>query len=227
MAHHFFIEGPLGSGKTLMMSILAHHFKHQVQRIGGDVQLFSNYHLKDAIQMDHYEDWYQVAEAQGSIVCWDEAQMAFSNRKWSGYGNGIATEVMMYTRKMQSVQMYCSPSINNVDSRIRQIVEILIRVRKEGKRGFRLYFYDYQTNQFMRTAFFPMYKAKKIFKVKLYDTYQMVSFFPLPPNEREGNKFFDKLEEVHDLNRKKQLGIEVDAIIDTINNMQEDAANAN
>lgn len=204
MAQHFFIQGPLGSGKTFIMSTLAHHWREKVRKLGGDVKLFSNYKLKDSIDMDHYTDWYEVAEAQGSICCWDEAQMAFSNRSWSKYGNTIATEIMMFTRKMKSVQMYCSPSINNVDSRIRQIVEVLVDVRKIGDKGFKLRFTDYQTGEFMHQQFLPMYKAKKIFQLKLYDTYQMVQGFPLPKTEQEGKKFFEKLEEVHDEARKRK-----------------------
>ena len=204
MAHFFFIEGPLGSGKTFLMSWLAHHWKAKAEAQGATVKLFSNYHLKDAQQMDHYESWYDVAEAQGSICCWDEGQMAFSNRKWSKYGNGVATEVMMYQRKMKSVQIICSPSIKNVDSRIRDIIEVLISVRKVGRKGFSVRFTDYQTGEFMHSHFVPMYKAEKIFKLQLYDTYQMVSGLPLPGKEREGDKFFAKLEEIHDGARKKK-----------------------
>lgn len=204
MAHHFFIQGPLGSGKTFLMSLLAHHWKNKAEARGAEIKLFSNYHLQDAQQMVNYQDWYDVAEAQGSIVCWDEAQMAFSNRKWSKYGQGVATEIMMFTRKMKSVQIYCSPSIHNVDSRIRQIVEVLIDVRKIGEKGFSIRFTDYQTGQFMHSQFLPMNKAKKIFKLNLYDTYQMVTGFPLPNTEREGDKFFDELERIHDESRRKE-----------------------
>jgi hypothetical protein len=203
MAHHFFIQGPLGAGKTFLMSVLAHHWKEKVLQQGGDIKLFSNYGLKDSYPMTHYTDWYEVAAAQGSICCWDEAHMAFSNRKWSKYGSTLATEVMMYTRKMQSVQMYCSPSINNVDSRIRQIVEVLINVRKIEGRGFSLHFTDYQTGEFMHKQFIPMFKAKQFFKLKLYDSFQMVQGFPLPSTEKQGEEFFEKLEQIHDEARGK------------------------
>lgn len=206
MAHHFFIQGPLGAGKTALMSILATHWKDKANALGGTVQLFSNYNLKDSEPMTHFTDWYEVARAQGSICCWDEAQMAFSNRKWSKYGSTLATEVMMYTRKMKSVQIYCSPSINNVDSRIRQIVEVLINVRKIGDKGFTLHFTDYQTGEFMQKQFLPMWKVKKYFKMNLYDTYGMVSHLPLPGTEREGNEFFEKLEQIHNESRKLKIG---------------------
>ncbi|TRM08813.1 ATPase [Lentibacillus cibarius] len=201
MAHHIFIQGGLGSGKTFMMSLLAHYWKQKTEKNGGHVSLFSNYELADSFPMTHYTDWYKVAEAQGSIICWDEAQMAFSNRKWSKYGQGIATEVLMFTRKMQSVQIYCSPSINNVDSRIRQIVEILITMRKVGNSGFQLHFKDYQTGQFMHTQFIPMWKAKRVFKLQLYDTFNMVHSFPLPSTEKQGNEFFENLHDIHNTAR--------------------------
>ena len=205
MAHHFFIQGPLGSGKTFLMSYLAHHWKMKVeQQTGKQLQLFSNYELKDSLSMDSYTDWYKVAEAQGSIVCFDEAQMAFSNRRWSKFGSTIATEILMYTRKMQAVLFYCSPSIRNVDSRIRDIVEVLITVRKIGDKGFSLHFVDYQTGEFMQKQFIPMWKARKVFKLNLYDTHQMVKGFPLPQTERQSEEFFNTLEEIHDVARGKR-----------------------
>lgn len=203
MAHHFFIQGPLGSGKTFLMSLLAHHWKDKAAQQGGTVQLFSNYGLLDSMPMSHYTDWYKVAEAQGSIVCWDEAQMSFSNRKWSRYGSTVATEILMFTRKMMSVQIYCSPSINNVDSRIRQIVEVLINVRKIGDKGFSVMFTDWQTGEFMHKQFIPMWKAKRVFKIGLYDTFNMVQGFPLPSTEKQGSEFFEKLDEIHNKARGK------------------------
>lgn len=204
MAQHIFIQGPLGSGKTFIMSLLAHHWREKVLSNGGNVELFSNYNLKNSDPMTHYQDWYDVAKAQGSICCWDEAHMAFNSRSWSKYGNTIATDIMMFTRKMKSIQMYASPNIANVDSRVRQIVEVLVNVRNIRK-GFTIQFTDYQTGQFMHKQFLPMWKAKKIFKLNLYDTHQMVQGFPLPGTEREAKTFFEQLEYEHDTARKQKV----------------------
>lgn len=208
MAHHFFIQGSLGAGKTLLASVLAHSWKLKAEKGGGNIQLFSNYELEDSIQMQSIEDWYKVAKAQGSICVWDEAYLAMSNRKWSKYGQSVLTDVMMMTRKMKSVQLYCSPSINFVDSRVRQIVEVLITARQIGNKGFSYHFVDYQTGEFMHKQFLPMWKAKQIMKLNLYDTENMVQYFPIPQTEREGEKFFAELEQIHDLARgKKRLVI--------------------
>lgn len=204
MAHHFVIQGPLGSGKTFLASTLAHWWKLKTERNGGKVELFSNYDLFDSRPMTHFTDWYEVAKAQGSICVWDEAYLAFSNRKWTKYGQGILTDVLMLTRKMKSVQFYCTPSINFVDSRVRQIAEVLITARKIGDKGFSYHFQDFQTGEFMMKQFLPMWKAKQIMKCKLYDTENMVQYFPVPQNEREGEKFFAELERIHDEARGKQ-----------------------
>jgi len=204
MPHHIFIQGGLGGGKTFLMSLLAHYWKGKAEAKGAKIELFSNYGLADSFPVSHYTDWYKVAEAQGSIVCWDEAQMAFSNRKWSKYGSTVATEVLMFTRKMKSLQIYCSPSINNVDSRIRQIVELLITTKHIPNKGFSLHFQDYQTGEFLHKQFIPQYKADKIFKLNLYDSFNMVQGFPLPSTEKQGEEFFMNLEEIHDRARGKK-----------------------
>lgn len=203
MAHHFVIQGPLGSGKTFLASTLAHWWKMKVERNGGNIQLFSNYDLHDSTPMLNYEDWYEVAKAQGSICIWDEAYLAFNNRKWSKYGQGILTDVLMFTRKMKSVQIYCTPSINFVDSRVRQITEVLITARKIGDSGFQYHFTDYQTGQFMHKQFLPMWKAKQIMKCNLYDTENMVQYFPVPQTEKQGEQFFETLELIHNAARGK------------------------
>lgn len=202
MVNHFFIQGSLGAGKTFLMSTLAHYWKAKVLKMGGHIEIFSNYELYDSRPITHYTDWYEVAKAQGSIVCWDEAHMAFSNRKWSRYGQSILTDVLMFTRKMKSVQIYCAPSINFVDSRLRGIVEVLITARKIGNKGFSYHFQDYQTGEFLHRQFLPMSKARQLFKLRLYDTDAMVSYFPVPQTEREGEAFFEKLEEIHDQHRQ-------------------------
>ena len=203
MAHHILFEGGLGAGKTFGMVLLAYYFKEQAEARGAKIQLFSNFEVRDSRVLENYEDWYDVAEAHGSICMWDEAHMAFSNRKWSKHGNEIATQVMMYTRKMQALQMYATPSVNNVDSRIRQIIELLVTMRQIPKKGFRFYFRDYQTGEHLRTVFFPFWKAERVWKLNLYDTNAMVRSFPLPTTEVQSEAFFDRLEAIHNKNRRK------------------------
>jgi hypothetical protein len=48
-----------------------------------------------------------------------------------------------------------------------------------------------------------MFKAKQIFKMNLYDTFNMVQGFPLPSTEKQGDEFFEKLEQIHNESRGK------------------------
>lgn len=200
--HHLLIQGGLGTGKTLIMSVLAHHLREQAMKQGANVELFSNYDLKDSTTMLDYTDWYKVAEADTSIICWDEAQVVFNNRAWSKFGQGIATEVAMYTRKLRSIQIYATPNVGNVDSRIRDIIEVVVTMRKDNK-GYHLYFTDFQTKEFLKKAFIPEWKAKRIYKLNLYDTYAFVRGFPLPNNEKQAAEFWEKLDSIH----RKKMGI--------------------
>ncbi|MBG9693057.1 ATPase [Lysinibacillus sphaericus] len=206
--HHLLIQGGLGTGKTLMMSILAHYLKEQAMKQGINVELFSNYDLKESTTMLDYTDWYKVAEADTSIICWDEAQVVFNNRAWSKFGQGIATEVAMYTRKLRSIQIYATPNVGNVDSRIRDIIEVVVTMRKDNK-GYHLYFTDFQTKEFLKKAFIPEWQAKRIYKLNLYDTYSFVRGFPLPAHEKQASDFWEKLDRIH----RKKMGISTGGIL--------------
>lgn len=201
--HHILFQGGLGSGKTFMMSLFARYLKEKAEATGANINLFSNYDLRDAYTMKTYEDWYKVAESDASIICWDEAQICFNNRAWSRFGQGIATEVAMYARKMRAIQIYATPNVGNVDNRIRDIIEVLVTMRHIPKKGFSLTFTDFQTKEFIRKAFIPWSKAQKLFKLNLYDTYGFVRGFPLPDNDDEAEEFWETLDTIH----KRKMGI--------------------
>lgn len=211
MPFHVFVQGGLGAGKTFLMTLFAHHWRERVRAQGGEIKLFSNYEMKDAHQMDHYTDWYDVAKAQGSICCWDEAQMAFDSRQALKSTHIYASQLLMFVRKMKSVQIYASPSILNVDSRIRQVVEVLVNARNNGKKGIAFDFFDYQAKQFgpngkyLHSQFIPQWKVNKIFQLELYDSFAMVQGFPLPSTDRQAKEFFEKLEQIHDEARGKVI----------------------
>jgi len=218
MAHHIAIQGGLGAGKTLVMSILAHWWRAKVKRKGHDIQLFSNYNLKDSLEMVHYTDWYEVTRRQGSIVCWDEAHNMADSRQYRSKESINMTKLLFYTRKMKSVQMYATPSVMNLDSRIRQIVEILLNVRNVGH-GVSIDVYDYQMKEagafgkYRNTLYLPNAIKRKFFKLNLYDTYEMVQQFPMPSTEKQAQKFFEELQRIHDDVRKEKK-IKIDKFVE-------------
>lgn len=202
MAHLICFAGQLGAGKTTGASLFAHLWKNGVEARGGEVKLFANYDLYGAHRMDEPEDWFTVAEAHGSIVCWDEAHRTFDSRRFSDLGNILATELLTFVRKMASVQIFATPSVNRLDTRIREIIEILVFVRKAGN-GVYYDFYDYQADfggrfgRFLHSKYLPNYKIKQIHNMHLFDTYSFVSKFPLPKEENKIKTFMAQLEAAH------------------------------
>lgn len=222
MPHFIFIQGNLGAGKTTVGSTMAHYYKNVAKsRHGADIKLFSNYYLLGSAPMETYENWYDVADAQGSIIVWDEAQMIFDNRT-ALKGNQItATKILNYCRKLKSVQIFISPSIDNIDSRIRGLVEVLINVRKVGNAGISIEYFDYQAKnygawgKFINKRFISAHRLKQIHRLNLFDTFQIVQGFPMPETARAEDKFFRTLEERHNLARMKGVKehVEPDLIV--------------
>lgn len=205
MAHFIGIQGLLGAGKTTTASILAHYYKKQVEARGGELQLFSNYSLSGAIEMDKNEKWFQVADAHGSIIVWDEGQTQFDSRDFSSNDRVFSTNLLNFCRKMNSVQIVVSPNFYNIDKRIRQLTEVLINVVKVGKKGMRLEYFDFQAGnaesnmgKFLHSRFIPASKVKQIHRLELFDTYRMVRGFPMPRTERQQVVFWDELMQRHE-----------------------------
>lgn len=210
MPHTIAIQGPLGAGKTTMGCIMAHLYKNKVEARGGTIQLFSNFDMKGSIPMRIYTDWYKVAEARGSICVWDEAHRVVDSRQALRHENILTSHILTYARKMASIQIFISPSIHNLDTRVRQLTEVLISVRK-NKSGITFDYYDYQAQtfgpygKFLHSRFIPSAKIRQIHRLQLFDSHSMVSGFPLPRTERESEKFLAELEAIHDKARTLEV----------------------
>jgi len=212
MPHLIAIVGGLGAGKTTFASLYPWLIKNAVERRGGELRLFANYDLYGAERMDVPEDWYKVAEAHGSICVWDEAHRTFDSRKFNQFQNIFATEILTFVRKMASIQIFATPSIMRLDTRIRDMLEVLIVARKVGN-GVFYDFYEYQSDfagrfgRYLHSKFLPLHKMKKIHRLNLFDSYSFVSRFPLPSNERDAKRFMDELEAAHwrGVNRRRAV----------------------
>lgn len=208
MPHVIGIMGNLGAGKTTVGSMMAWLYKNSIEAREGSVKLFSNYDLHGSERMRVAEDWFKVAAAHGSIICWDEAHRSFDSRKSLKFENTLATDVLTFCRKMASIQIFMTPSIRRLDTRIREMLEILIHVRPMGNKGIKLDYYDFTADsygpmgQLIHSRFLTSGRVAQIHKLDLFDTHSFVSGFPLPKTERAAEKFMDELERVHDEARR-------------------------
>ncbi|MFK4475780.1 5-methylcytosine-specific restriction endonuclease McrBC regulatory subunit McrC [Paenibacillus sp. RC73] len=208
MPHIIGVTGNLGAGKTTAASMMAWLYKNKIEQKRGKVQLFANYDLQGAERMKVPADWFKVAEAHGSICVWDEAHRSFDSRKSLKFENTLATDILTFARKMASIQIFATPSINRLDTRIREMLEVLIHVRPMGNKGIILDYYDFQADsfgpkgQFLHSRSLSSAKVKQIHSLNLFDSHSFVGGFPLPKTEREADTFMSKLEKVHDKARR-------------------------
>ena len=215
MVHLIGIVGPLRSGKTTFASLLPWLIKNEVEMKGGHIELFANYDLLGARRLERKEDWYAVAEAHGSVCVWDEAHIHFDSRRFSKFENNFATHLLTYVGKMAAIQVFATPSIKRLDTRIREILEILIVVRK-GNAGTHYDFYDYQADyagpfgKYLHTKFLPSRKRAAVHALNLFDTHSFVTGFPLPKNETEARRFMSELEAAHERGRRKSEAIKIE-----------------
>jgi len=196
MPHFVMLQGALGAGKTLTASILAHRWA----RASG-ATIFANFDLRGAEPFKHWKTWFDVAESLGSVVIWDEAQIQYDRRLWSRHT--IATELFLLSRKLRAVHVFCTPVGQNVDARILQLVEVLGNVRKRTGVGIAIDWYEYQDQRYgplgryLCTRYIPWKTVRRMFRAKLYDTFQTVYPFSMPNTERQQIEFLEKLQEVH------------------------------
>ncbi len=194
MPHFILVEGGLGAGKTLMASVLAHYWR---MKSGDEVRIFANYDLAGSTPFDSANRWLEVADARGSVIVWDEAQSQFDRRLWTR--NTIATQIFNMTRKLRAVHIFVNPIGNHLDSRILDLVEVFIHVRKIPNRAILLDLYEFQDKRFgdwgrfVRTLRIPWHKVRQIFSLELYDTDQMLYPFPQPKTEREQTELLTKI----------------------------------
>lgn len=210
MPHMIGVMGRLGAGKTTIAAIMAHLYKQAIEARGGWVDLYANFDLTGAERMRESEDWFKVADSHGSICVWDEAHRSFSNRSWMKHENTFATDLLTFCRKMASIQIFATPSIKRLDTRIREMLEVLILVRPAGNKGIKFDYYDFTADSYgplgehLHTRFLSASKVAQIHQLNLFDSHSFVSGFPLPKTERESITFMEELERRHDAARHRK-----------------------
>jgi hypothetical protein len=129
------VEGKLGSGKTLVASWLA-SVEHERGRT-----VWANYALHCAVRL---RSWSEVVQLHEGVVVLDEVHVEVDSRmSWS---NIELASFFLQTRKEDLDLLYVSQAFHQVEKRLRDITDLLIRCEKivapDGSRASRLTLMD-------------------------------------------------------------------------------------
>lgn len=180
------MDGRMGSGKTVGMSILA--LKWQAQ---SGCTLFSNYGLKGSVPFTSFEDFKKVAVQPSSIICLDESHIDLSNRDYALNSVKFFTNMIFFLRKMRCTLMMTSPLFENIDSKVRDVTNIYIHVSQ--KNGFLNYdYYDVEQSTYIKSNKLNLDIVKKIGS-EIYDTFEMVIPLEYPKTREEYLKIMNEV----------------------------------
>lgn len=190
-------QGNLGEGKTFGMSLFAHYYATRARKAGIKVDLYANYDLQGAKPLRDYRDFYKVAKSESSIILLDEAHVNLDSRLFSRGMNIYMTQFMFYLRKLNASLFMTTPNIRNLDSRMRQLTNILVDCHRLSG-GFMYDIYDLQGERLLRRKFLPKYIANQIFSLGIYDTHSIVRAIEFPSTDRAFDKFLDNIIKIHE-----------------------------
>jgi len=153
------IQGRMGTGKTISMSILAEYLRRVAH-----APTHANYFLKNASRLNSLDDVWKL---DGGVLCFDEIWLTLDARR-SG-GNIHLTRFINQTRKKKLIVLYTTQHIRQVDVRVRDATDILISCEKrDGVHWLTLIDWQYQTilRSYAIDDLRPFYG--------LYDTYEVL-----------------------------------------------------
>lgn len=153
------IQGKMGAGKTLSMSILATYFAKATKS-----PLWANYGLTGADRIQTLTDIWKLGNG---IFCFDEIWLSADARQWKD--NVDMTRWINQTRKKKMVVFYTTQHIRQVEVRIRNGTDVLIFCEKVPE-GHWLTFIDWQYRQIGRR--YLIENASRFYS--LYDTFEVL-----------------------------------------------------
>lgn len=182
----FVFEGFLGAGKTLGACIYAKYYQEK-----SGCALYSNCGLLGAKPFTSLDDFKLIAQEESSILVLDEAHMDLDARSFSSNHVKFFTQLSYYLRKLRCTLIITSPSFGDLDTRIRNITNVLAFVSKDSN-YFRYELWDVQSNRFIKRMRIRKENAFKI-SASLFDTNSMVTPVQMPKNKDDFKDFLDEL----------------------------------
>ncbi|MEC3226415.1 hypothetical protein P9027_31420 [Bacillus thuringiensis] len=181
-------EGRMGNGKTLGMSLMAKYFQEK-----SGCTLYSNYGLAGSKPFRSFDDFLDVAMQPSSIVCLDECHNDIDSRDFGTNAVKYFSHIVFYLRKMRCTLFLTTPLFENIDSRVRDVTNVLVPVSKD-KYYYYYPFYDWEANQLMVEK-----KIKKEYAHSkagnIFDTNAVVTPLEYPKNRDEFKVLLERLKQ--------------------------------
>lgn len=185
------IDGIMGAGKTLGMTLLTTYFSLK----SGCTQ-YSNYGIRGSKPFTHYRDFIDVAMQPSSVIALDESHTDLDSRNFNTNAVKFFTHLVFYFRKMRTTMFLATPIMETLDNRVRSVCNLYCRCSKD-QNYFYYDMYDLQANRFLRR-----YKIKQelAFEIasQLYDTHNIVTPMEFPSDREEFKSLIHDLKETID-----------------------------
>lgn len=166
------ITGSMGSGKTLLMTIMAHKY-YSDKRIKASV--YANYGLNFPFKPLHMKD---IADAEfdfsNAVLALDELHLFMDSRQSGTKKNRIISYFITQSRKRNIIFIYTTQQSHQIDKRLRSNTDYFINCENlTGGRTSNV-FIRYTINDMKGHSQRYIFKADPFFH--LYDTHQMIDF---------------------------------------------------
>lgn len=178
--------GYLGSGKTLGATIFALYYQQK-----SGCALYSNNGITGSKPFTKLDDFKSIAQEESSILVLDEAHMDLDARSFNSNHVKFFTQLSYYLRKLRCTLIITSPSFSDLDSRIRNITNVLAFVTKD-KTHFHYELVDIQSTKHLKNM---RIKKDNAFKISehYFDTAAMVTPVDVPAKKDDFLDFLDEL----------------------------------
>lgn len=159
------IFGNMGSGKTLLMTILS---KYAEKKTGYPV--YANYPLKNSVLVTRFKE---LLEIENGILSMDELWVSMDSRQ-SDFNVNLS-RFIMWTRKKNILLYFTSQLPSQVDKRVRHACDLWVGCEHLGKMVrpfFRYTFLNGLTGTILKAIKIPDSKAEKFYSE--YDSFKVI-----------------------------------------------------
>lgn len=181
--------GNRGVGKTLGMSLYAHYLKSET-----GCSLYSNFGLSDSVPFSKFDDFKNIALEKHSLLCLDEIHNDLDARDFASNSVKYFTHMIFYLRKLNCTIFMTTPLFENITSRVRAVVNVLVSVSKDHS----FFYYDfYDVDRCIYLKRFRISKSKAYaLAASIYDTRAIVTPLIYPDKRVDFDLLLNDIKEI-------------------------------